>query len=108
MLIVVGFVLLAYRTFTMQVSVSDVDVEVRNVFWTRRFGWDEVASFDWGTQMGFPLGGVYLTDGRFIRASALVSPLDAASDKAVPKALAGLNAELADSQRTDRRTIRAW
>jgi hypothetical protein len=94
-LCIVGFALLAYRTLTMQVSVTDADVKVRNVFWTRVFGWDEIDRFDWGTQYGFRLGGVYLTDGRFIRASALASPLAAQADKEVPKALAGLTAELA-------------
>lgn len=93
-LILVGLLFLAYRTFTMTVSVSDEDVEVRNVFGTRWFGWDEIVRFDWGTQMGFPIGGVCLIDGRFVRATALTPPLNSGTDRAVPRALAGLNAEL--------------
>ncbi len=93
-------VLLAYRSFTIGVSVSDDDVAVRNIMRTRRISWDEVTRFDYGTQLGFPIGGVYLNSGRFIGATALAVPLlaIASGDSVVKKALDGLNSELAQQR----------
>lgn len=93
----VPFLLLAWRTLRIGVVTADDGVTVRNVFRDRHIDWEHVSHFDWGSWWGFPTGGVWLDDGRFVRSFALNPPLEARTgqDPAVPKALAGLNAELA-------------
>jgi hypothetical protein len=51
----------------------------------------------WGDWWGFPIGGVWLVDGRFVRAFALNPPSERERGQSpgVPRALEGLNAELA-------------
>jgi hypothetical protein len=61
-----------------------------------RITWSVIERFDWGTWSGFPIGGVYLHDGHFVRAFALNPPFDVkqGADKTIRRALAGLNEEL--------------
>ncbi|MDX6475341.1 MAG: hypothetical protein QOH95_852 [Gaiellaceae bacterium] len=89
-------VLLAWRTFRIAVLISGDEVVVRNVCRDRRVPLEQVSSFDWGDWWRFPIGGVWLLDGSFVRAFALNPPfeLERGQDKAVPQALARLNAEL--------------
>jgi Bacterial PH domain len=93
----VPWLVLAYRTFRIGVYTSSDGVLVRNVLRSRRVPWGEIERFDWGTWSGFPIGGVYLRDGRFVRAFALNPPFDTehGADKTVRRALAALNDELA-------------
>jgi hypothetical protein len=92
----IPWLLLAYRTYRIGVFTSPDDVLVRNVMRSRRIAWSVVERFDWGTWSGFPIGGVYLHDGHFVRAFALNPPFDVkqGADKTVRRALAGLNEEL--------------
>jgi len=87
----IPWLMLAYLTFRIGIFPSSEGVLVRNVLRSRRIRWDEIERFDWGTWSGFPIGGVYLRDGRFVRAFALNPPfeLKRGVDKAVPGALAG-------------------
>jgi hypothetical protein len=91
---------LAYRTVRIGVFTSDRGVVVRNVLRSRRLEWAEIARFDWGSSGGFPSGGAYRVDGTFVRAFALNPPFEAVrgQNKAVPKALEGLNRELEQSR----------
>lgn len=88
---------LTWRTFRVGVVADANGVTVRNVCRDRRFAWARVARFDWGSWWGFPIGGVWLVDGSFVRAWALNPPFETkrGQNPAVPRALAGLNAELA-------------
>jgi hypothetical protein len=92
----VPWLLLAYRTYRIGVFTSRDDVLVRNVIRSRRIAWSMIERFDWGTWSGFAIGGVYLRDGRFVRAFALNPPFEfeQGADKTVRRALAGLNDEL--------------
>jgi hypothetical protein len=94
------WLVLAYRTFRIGIFPSSEGVLVRNVLRSRRLSWDAVERFDWGDWWGFPIGGIYLQTGEFVRAFALNPPfeLTAGVDKAVPRALAGLNEELAHAR----------
>jgi hypothetical protein len=89
-------VLLAWRTFRIGV-VAGEDVTVRNVLRDRHVAWDIVDRFGWGMWGSSRIGGVYLRDGRFLRAFALNPPFEMGTSEnpAVPRALDGLNAELA-------------
>jgi hypothetical protein len=102
----VPWLLLAYRMLSIGVFVSHDGVLVRNVLRSRRLAWSDVERFDWGDGWNlfpnvrvwsFPVGCVYLRSGGFVRAFALNPPfeLDRGQDNAVPRALAGLNDELA-------------
>jgi hypothetical protein len=87
---------LAYLTLRVGVFPSSNGVLVRNVLGSRRIDWDEIDRFDWGRWRKHDTGGVYLKDGEFVRAFALSPPfeLKRGTDRAVPRALAGLNHEL--------------
>jgi hypothetical protein len=93
----IPWLLLAWRTFTIGIYPARDGVVVRNVLRSRRFAWNEIERFDWGDWWGFPIGGVYLRHGGFVRAFALNPPfeLKQGRDKAVPQALEGLNEKLA-------------
>lgn len=90
------FALLGYRIWRVGVCLSPEGVVVREVSRSSPlFPWSEIDRFDWGRRGGFPTGGVYLRDGRFIQSFAL-NPASKAMgpDKCISRLLAELNAEL--------------
>lgn len=95
----IPFIWIAYRIFRIGVFVDDSGVTIRDIFSTKAtVPWEKIERFDWGKRRGHDFGGLYLTDGTFVAATALEAPWG--SGKAVPKALAGLNEELARHRMT--------
>jgi hypothetical protein len=93
------FGLLVVRTLRVAVVTQPRGVIVRNVLWTHRLRWSDVARFEmgrWRGWGGFPCGIVRRTDGRQVTAFALNPPfeIDAGQDRRVPDLLAQLNEEL--------------
>jgi hypothetical protein len=94
------FLVLAVRTWRIGVFTRPDGVIVRNVLWTHRLRWEEIAAFAWGFWRGpgaYPCGVVRREDGRDITAFALNPPLEltVAQDARVPELLDELNEVLA-------------
>ncbi len=100
---VVALLWIAYRLFRIGVFADDDGVTVRDVLRTRkRVPWDEIDRFDLVRKRGYDAGGMYLKDGSLFTPIALQGPWGEGT--AVPRALSGLNEELARHRRTCRPT----
>ncbi len=90
----IPFAWLAYRMLRIGVFADDEGVTVRDVVRrTKRVPWDAIDRFDLMGKRGYDVGVMYLKDGTSITPTALQGPWG--KGKAVPRALAGLNEELA-------------
>lgn len=95
----IPFIWIAYRIFRIGVFVDDSGVTIRDIFSTKAtVPWEKIERFDWGKRRGHDFGGLYLADGTFLAATALEAPWG--EGKAVPRALTGLNEELARHRTT--------
>lgn len=91
---VVAFVWIAYRWFRIGVFADDEGVTIRDVLRIRkRVPWQEIDRFGLVRKRGYDVGVMYLSDGTVVAPTALQGPWG--QGQAVPRAVAGLNEELA-------------